>query len=355
MVATMNNLDFLNYFRNMEPMKYYEGDTSSQKAQDMISNKDSKYFAMRKYDGEWCRAIIAEDGVLLQSRSVSKITGTYGDKTELVPHITEELKNKWPAGTVLLGELAFNDFESTSKDVGSILRCLAPKAIERQKTKKLHFFVFDVLAYKYEILLDKPFSQRFVAYPEYADATYFQPALNDSGEKANFMEFADWVWKQGGEGIMIVREDMIYAPGKRTAWQSLKIKKNLDVLNVDVIGFIEPNKDYDGTELEGWQYFVDENDRRVDYREILNMTLIPGLKPVTKPYYFGWKNGVVIRYEGRTVKVTSGLTDQYRELFATKEMAELLEQGKLKAQITGMELTPDSIRHPVFLKIVETK
>ena len=117
----------------MEPMKYYEGNTSTQKAQDMINNKDQAYFAMRKYDGEWCRAIITEDGVLMQSRSVSKITGTYGDKTELVPHITEELKDTWPAGTVLLGELAFDDFESTSKDVGSILRCKVDKAISSPK------------------------------------------------------------------------------------------------------------------------------------------------------------------------------------------------------------------------------
>lgn len=346
----MNKKEFLDYFKNMEPMKYYEGNTSTQKAQDMINNKDQAYFAMRKYDGEWCRAIITEDGVLMQSRSVSKITGTYGDKTELVPHITEELKDTWPAGTVLLGELAFDDFESTSKDVGSILRCKVDKALARQKDRKLKFFVFDVLAYNYEVLLDKPFIERFVAYPEYGDATHFEPALNDSGEGANFMEFADWVWSHGGEGIMIVRNDMKYAPGKRTAWQSLKIKKKLDVLKAKVIGFIEPNKDYEGTELYNWNYFVDEKDNRVGPSELLNMTLIPGLTPVTKPYYFGWKNGVIVEYEGRTVKVTSGMTDYYRELFASKEMAELLEKGELFVEITGMELTSDSIRHPVFLK-----
>ena len=76
----------------MEPMKYYEGDTNSVKAKAMLNNEGDKYFAMRKYDGEWSRVIIMEDGVLIQSRSVSKITGTYGDKTELVPHLTEELK-----------------------------------------------------------------------------------------------------------------------------------------------------------------------------------------------------------------------------------------------------------------------
>ena len=97
-------------------------------------------------------------------------------------------------------------------------------------------------------------------------------------------------------------------------------------------------------------YFVDEKDNRVGPSELLNMILIPGLTPVTKPYYFGWKNGVIVEYEGRTVKVTSGMTDYYRELFASKEMAELLEKGELFVEITGMELTSDSIRHPVFLK-----
>lgn len=345
----MNKKEFYDYFKNMKPMKYYEGGVNSPKAKDMIENKNNDYFAMRKYDGEWCRAIIMEDGVLLQSRSVSKITGTYGDKTELVPHITEELKNKWPAGTVLLGELAFNDYQSTSREVGAILRCKAPKAIERQKNNKLYFFIFDVLAYDYQNFVEEkiPFSERYVDYKEFHDTIYTSTVTNTS---ANFMEFADWVWEREGEGIMIVRNDMVYAPGKRTAWQSLKIKKKLGILEGQVVDFIEPKRIYEGSEIESWKFFVDKDDKPADLTQMIDYGT---LTAVTKPYYYGWKNGVVVNYNGNIVKVTSGLDDLTREWLATDEALELMQRGKLFAKITGMEMTEDSIRHPIFLDIVK--
>ena len=342
---------FLDYFKNSEPMRYYEGDTNSVKAQDMINNKDNMFTAMEKRDGEWCRAIIYDGGVLLQSRSISKVTGTYGDKTEHVPHIIAELLQSFPAGTVLLGELAFGDRATTSKDVGSILRCKAPKAIERQKNKKLEFFIFDVLAYDYEVLVDKPFNERFLAYPEYADAVYFRPVLNHSGSTADFMEFADWVWSHGGEGIMIVRNDMKYAPGKRTAWQSLKVKKKLGTLEAKVIDFIEPNKSYEGSEVENWNYWTDDDGNLFTKERLALMTYINNPQPVTKPYFNGWKNGIVVEYEGRIVKVTSGMTDELREYLSSDIAKNLLKDEKLYAKISGMEITEDSIRHPILLEI----
>ena len=168
-------MNILEQFREMKPMKYHEADLNLPKAKEMIENKDNQFFAMRKYDGEWCRAIITAEGVILQSRSVSKVTGTYGDKTDVVPHIVEELEKRWPVGTVLLGELAFDDFESTSREAGSVLRCKAPKAIERQKDKKIHFFIFDVLAYNGEVLMNKKFEDRFLPYGAYSESVYFPP------------------------------------------------------------------------------------------------------------------------------------------------------------------------------------
>lgn len=348
----MNKTEFLEFFKNMEPMKYYEGVVNSPKGADMLNNKNQEYTAMIKHDGEWCRAIITEDGVILQSRSISKVTGTYGDKTEHVPHIVEELKSIYPAGTVIIGELCFDRLESTSKDVGSILRCLPPKAIERQKSEKLHFKFFDVLAYKYEVIMEKPFIERFRAIGVTELNRFVERVWFDEGDGANFHNMVDWVWKQGGEGIVIVRNDMKYAPGKRTAWQSLKVKKKLGALKAKVIGFIEPNKHYNGSEEFNWSYWVDGNDRRIEKDGIVNMKLYEGLQPVTKPYYFGWKNGVRVEYEGRIIDVTSGLTDEVREWLATGAAKASLEAGELFAEITGMEITADSIRHPVFLRIL---
>jgi ATP-dependent DNA ligase len=347
----MNNKEFLEYFSNMKPMKYYEGDTNSIKAKDMIENKNDQFFAMEKRDGEWCRAIIHEDGVLLQSRSISKITGTYGDKTELVPHIVDELKSFYPVGTVVLGELAFALSSTTSKDVGSILRCKPLKAIERQKENKLYFYPFDMLAYNGEVMVEQNFEQRFNKLQESITSKnkYIRTILVSNTMFDSFMDFANWIWSFGGEGVMIVRKDMKYAPGKRTAWQSLKIKKKLENFKVKVIDFIEPKKLYEGKELESWKFFVDRNNNPADLTKMIDYVT---LTPVTKPYFYGWKNGVVVEIEGRTVSVTSGLTDEIREWLSTHEAYELLSKGELFAEITGMEMTEDSIRHPIFLGIV---
>jgi ATP-dependent DNA ligase len=351
--APMSNQEFLKYFSNMEPMKYYEADASHNKAKEMINNKDDKFIAMEKRDGEWCRAIIHEDGVLLQSRSVSKVTGTYGDKTELVPHIVQELKNSYPSGTVLLGELAFIDYNTTSKDVGTILRCKAPKAIERQKENPLFFFPFDMLAYNYNDYVDMDFEERYFRLEETInpDRKYIHK-IKDADCHQNFMDFADFIWWAGGEGIVIMRKDAPYQPGKRTSWMSLKVKKKLGDLDAQVIGFIEPNKAYEGTELENWKYFIDENGNPADLTKMIDYGT---LTPVTKPYYYGWKNGVIVNYNGKEIRVTSGLTDRDREWLASDEADYMLSRGELIAIITGMEMTEDSIRHPILKGLKENK
>lgn len=368
-----NNKEFYDYFKNMAPMKYYEGDLTKPKAIEMLANTDNRFFAMRKYDGEWSRVIIGEEEVLFQSRSISKVTGTYGDKTELVPHIAAELLQNWPAGTVLLGELAFDDFESNSNNVGSILRCKPPKAIARQEKKKIHLFVFDVLAFDYEILVDKPFEERFLPYDRFSK--YVQVAQNHSGQDANFLDYADWIWKRGGEGIMIVRKDMKYTPGTRTAWQTLKVKKKLGEITAPIVNFLEPTRVYEGTEIRDWKFYEFELEDGSVYKkdisdsfnqipagldpvqyediyikEYTNLKIVKAA-PVTKPYYYGWKSGVTINYKGKEIKVASGMTDEYRAWLASDAALELLNTGRLTATITGMEETADSIRHPVLLKI----
>lgn len=357
----MTKEQFYEKFRNMKPMKYYEAGLDLPKAKEMIDNVDQKYIAMEKRDGEWSRAIIMEDKVLLQSRSISKVTGDYGDKTEQVPHLIEEMKASFPAGTVLLGEVAFSDRKTTSKDVGSILRCLPPKAIQRQKENKLWFFAFDLLAYNYEDWSGKPFEERFkklveVVYKRNIDwpegyKIYTVDYLTETDEEFSFSDFADKVWAEDGEGLVIIPKYAKYEPGKRTAWRSLKVKKKMGVLELKVVGLIEPNKEYTGTELENWNFWVDENDKRVTRSDILNMRYIGEIQPVTKPYFYGWKNGVIVEHNGNLVRVTSGLTDKDRKFLSTELAATMVEKGELTAFITGMEATPDSIRHPVFIKL----
>ena len=93
-------------FYTMTPMKYYQPlDYNNQKAKDMIANKDNGYIATRKNDGEWCRIIKDANGnIKAQSRSISKVTGEYGDKTEHIPHIINEM-HSYPCESELIMEL----------------------------------------------------------------------------------------------------------------------------------------------------------------------------------------------------------------------------------------------------------
>lgn len=335
---------YLKYY-NMKPMKYYEGDANSSKAIPMIENHNNDYVAMEKVDGEWSRIIITEEEVFIQSRSISKVTGEYGRKEPLVPHLTNQFQELYPAGTVLLGEIAFADKSKTSRDVGSILRCKPDKAIDRQeKGDKLHFFGFDVLAYDYESFEEKPFFERFYYLKE--NHSYIHKV--ELFQNTNFTQEAEKIWSNNGEGIIIMKKDSTYLPGKRKAWMSLKLKKELGDLEVPVIGTIEPKENYEGTELDNWKFFADKNGNPVD---ILQMKLVEGLHPVTKPFYYGWKNGVIVDVDGRTVKVSSGLSDTDREFLASEEAQKQIEAGTLVAVITGMEMTEDSIRHPVLVNL----
>lgn len=330
--------EFKNYFWNMPAMKYYEPNLNLPKAQEMINNKNNNYLAMTKYDGEWNMAIILEDEVLMRGRNITT-TGDYKNRANMLPHITKELLEKFPPGTVLLGELAFCDLNKTSKDVGTIMRCLPAKAIERQKTNPLYFFIFDCLGYKFESIVEMQFEER-IEIPfgiiDYTNNSRFIKMTDIY--KYDFLSSADEIWKQGGEGLVIIKKDEPYRPGERKAWTSLKLKKKLGEIKVQVIGTLEPTKEFTGdTPLKDWKYWSSEG------------------TPVTKFYYNGWIGALRVTYNENIIDVSSGLTDAMREYFATSEAQEIIKKGEMFVFITGMEITNDSIRHPVFLRVEENK
>lgn len=348
-------------FYTMEPMRYYQAASyiNNPKVDEMLHNKDNKYIATKKYDGEFCRAIVDEDNkITLQSRSISKVTGQYGDKTNHVPHIVKELKS-FPAGTVLLGELCFADITKTSKDVGSILRCKPDKAIARQKTEPLVFKVFDCLALAGIDLTDKPYWERWASANDAIWDYKHYITVTDAVEYDDFEEFLQEILAAGGEGIVIHRKDAKYKPGARTAWDTLKVKKIIEELELPIVDFIEPNKLYCGEDALTWDYWEGYYKDNPETKYKINH--VPGeddkelymvWEPVTKPYWNGWKNGVVVNHNGTLVRVTSGLTDDDREWLATDEAREALKNG-LIATVSAMSIDEESgsLRHPRLIRI----
>ena len=321
---------------NSEPAKYWQPDKSRHIELDIIENpsKYDEYIGSYKKDGEWARVIIDDGSVIVQSRSISKVTGTYGRKEELIPHLVELFK-KLPNNTVLLGELYFNDLSKHSKDVGSILRCLPPKAIARQKNNPLHFYCFDVLMWNGQDIHSIGYQKRceyLSKVREICGDTLIEYAKLEPIEQ--IVEQYDEYLKEGGEGFVLQKKSNPYNPGTRTAWATIKLKKAIDEIELPVVGIVWPNREYDGKELENWQYYE-------------------GDTPVTKRYYLGYANGVTVDNNGTLVKITSGITDEDAAWLATNEAKTRIENREVFAKVAAMEIEKDSnsLRHPSLIEL----
>ena len=147
----------MDYFKSA-PMKYWNMPTNTpletrrQHLEQMIASGD--YIYSRKYDGNWSRAVITKDAAALQTRGISVKTKTYGEVQDKVFFWNDVIKAFSKGDTVILGEIYLPG--GIDKDCGSILRCLTQKALDRQKTTKLQWRIFDVLALDGKDMFDTP-------------------------------------------------------------------------------------------------------------------------------------------------------------------------------------------------------
>lgn len=332
----------INDFAMMPVMKYYNNENDCKQRREILENKDNFYIASEKHDGDFAMCIHYSKGHnLIRSRSISKVTGVYGDYTEKVPHLVEEM-DKWPDNTVVLAELCFEKYGTNANTVGTILRCLPAKAVERQKENPLYAYVFDILMYDGQDLTQVGYFTRIVEWARLVSVRYNNDVLNPFYFKRtaifhggiDFQEAADEIIAAGGEGVVIQRQDNAYWPGTRTAWKTLKLKQSLPEMELKVIATLEPKKNYEGNMSDSWEYKDMEGNL------------------VTKPYFFGWKNGIRVEYNGTTTDVTSGLTDEDREWLTTMDAQEMIRNGELFAVVKGM-MTNDlgKIRHPYLVRL----
>lgn len=332
----------INYFAyEMEAMKYYNNeDINNPKRQEMIENKNGEYIATKKNDGCWSvLAHFCKGKNLVRSRSISKVTGVYGDYTAKVPHIVEEMDN-WPDNTVVLAELCWDQDGTNANTVGTILRCLPAKAVERQKENKLKAVVFDLLMFKGQDMTDFGYYRRFTWWQEFATTQEGKYIYPTEIFEDNFAEVADKIIANGGEGVVIQRKDYTYNPGNRTAWKTLKLKQQLPEMELKVIGTLEPKKFYEGDCPETWEYELED-------------TMTHDRYLVTKPYYFGWKNGITVELpSGITTDVASGLTDDDRAWLATEDAAKMIEAGELYAVVKCMSVNDlGKLRHASLVRL----
>lgn len=360
---------FFEKFYNMEAMRYFDkpddnklSDTLLVKKYNMINNKDNAYIATQKWDGNWMMFIKDTEGNIYARGRSRNVKGDYENYMPKLPHLLHEIEN-WPLGTVILGEVCWAEMGKIATDVGTILRCLPQKAVDRQKDEKLVVKVFDILAWDGKEYINSPFDLRWKALNDQLENGFFNGFFTlTNAFYSDFAEAADNIIAQGGEGLVIQARSHVYEPGKRTSWQTLKLKQKLPSVEYKVIGTLNPTRLYNGIQAGLWSFwegtYQDSGEKVLIDHEPGNIDMEADLKweRVTKPYYYGWKVGVIIDFDGNEVKVSSGLTDADAAWLSTKEAQEYIEQEKLYAEVKGMQETENrnggkSIRHPSLIRL----
>lgn len=340
----INGIDF----HELPAQKYWSFPSGYKKdakleTKNMIFGGD--YIGARKMDGAFYKFLKDEDGNMeLIGRSKS-VNGGYLNKIEWVPQL-HEFFNALPNGTCLLGEIYFPNNEGSS-NVTTIMGCLKDKALARQeKGNKLHYYVFDVLAWSGKSI-----------YTESMDNRSCAVSALETNYKFDYVEFAQYyegkeLWENlqsillsGGEGVVITKRDTCYQPGKRPARQTLKVKKEIQqTIDCFFTGHAAaPTKEYTGKEIESWRYWLDtQNNEKLEGQFFYDYCANKPIIPITKSYYFGWAGslevGVVRGEEIVPIGWLSGLTEEVKENWKDYK-------GKC-VEITCMEILPTGgLRH----------
>ena len=336
----------------LEPQLIHKGTDSQLKACD-----DGTWFAQLKKDGALYMYVKGLGGEnYLFGRTVSKKTGLLTEKAANVPHIIEAFHDI-PNGTIILGEIYYPG--KTSKDVTSIMGCLPEKAIERQNGSYglIHYYIYDCLGYNGTSLLKYDNWTRYQVLQAIWKKHIFGSVVPFTLELAaavdtDIYQSIGKALAAGEEGMVVKKKTALYEPGKRP--QTMLKAKQVDNIDAVIIGFKDPVKQYTGKELETWQYWNKGGNFVTGfyYND-------PEAIPVTKHYYYGWKNAIEIgAYDSNGQlksigTIASGLTDYMREdmsLFPEKYLNKVVE-----IQCMMKDNKEQTLRHGFYLRTREDK
>lgn len=315
-------------------------------AKSMIFSGD--YIGARKVDGHHYRFIYEDDDVRLQGRKPG-VGGECINRLEWVPHIKEALL-KLPKGTVLVGEIYFPNNES-SKAVTTVMGCNVDKAILRQQTDKLYYYIFDILAWNGKSLLKESLDTRLSYFKKYnLNSQYVQTATYYEGRE--LWEYMLWALAEGYEGVVIQKRTEGYGAGLRTAKKTLKIKKEIELeIDAFLTGNIKPpTMLYEGKSPESWNYWMHSRtgeflEGEANYDIFIDSGIVT---PVSKDFFYSLPGSVefgVLDDKGQDVSLcwVRGITDELK--WEIKESTTNC-RGKI-AKITAMEIDNESgkLRH----------
>lgn len=317
------------------------------------------YIASEKRDGYYAKAVVNFNGEFrLESRNTSTVTGLLSEKSGNVPHLSKELR-RLPKGTILIGEICYNNRKLTSKDITKIMGCKSETAVNRLKSGKYEipiFYLHDCWYYNGEDLMEKPYEER-IKYVEAIYKKFF--SSNKYFASATYITDPEEIWNNlnsiyanGGEGIVLVRKDAKVEPGKRTAWKTLKVKKELsNDIDCFFTGRVKSaTRTYTGKEVESWPYWENiKTLEKIQGNYYFEYSTGDTLEPVTKSYFFGMPGSLeigVYNVFGEIVPIgyLSGLPDSMKINYKDYEMK--------PCKVTCMMFTEDGkLRHPKFVHL----
>lgn len=344
--------------KDLKPMSYWAfppGSSANQKKK-LTQAFEKNYILTLKRDGALYRAVLTGDEKLLQSRTISKVTGEFVEKQDRVPEIMKALE-VFPDNTIVMGEICFPlSFGNTiSSDVVSIMGCNADKAIARQELTPINFYIFDVLMYDGEVWYEKPYQKRIEKVQEMAKLA--------KGEER--LEFAEPIYKDlemtvenylthGWEGGVLMKKDEPYKFEKRPAWTSIKIKQSTDTIDLVVMETTPPNKEYTGKYPSSHLYW--ENQKTGELIEGSFYTH-GGYTAVSVNYFRKLPGGLKLGayYGENLIEVCriANLTDELRGILDADESSVIGQVVEVSAMMIDVE--KKSLRHPKLIKIREDK
>lgn len=316
-----------------------------------------EYFAEEKLDGALYQFCRTDKGNYLFGRTVSVKNGLLTNKIDNVPHIDSAL-SCLPCGTVIVGEIYVPG--GTSKNVTSIMGCLPAEAIKRQdKQGKIKYYLHDMIFYNGEDMQSWGAEARYQKLVEVWNKFHLEQfdflRLAESFD-TGIEERLSQILAAGGEGIVLKKKDAPYSEGKRPAWATIKCKQ-MDTIDLVCTRAIEATKEYTGKELETWPYWQERSERDQNgeytwlssegqyYEDYLHNPHI--YRPVTKPYFYGWKTAIGIGAydnEGNLKEigtVSSGLTDEMRA-----RLDDYVGQV-VSLQCMSIDRKEKTLRHPI--------
>ena len=360
----------IDYFTS-EPMKYFapsstmSAESRRAKLEQMIDSGD--YLFGLKTDGNWSRAVITPERQALQTRGISTVTKTYGEIQDKVL-FWEDVCNAFSDTTVILGEVFLPG--AIDKDVGSVLRCLTPKARARQKDNPLRWRVFDVLALDGMDMMNWPFEERISHIPEVVGrinsplvygVSYYE--MDDT-----FFDKMGEIFASGGEGAVCYRKNSVYMPGKRGphAWDTVKVKQEISSeIDAFITGIVPGEKLYTGKDLGTWQLWENQRTGEKLVGSYFGEYRTGGSYiPVTKNYFNNWPAAIQVSVydrNGNEVPLckVSGLTEDFKTSLRDDTQrwigcpvsiyGMMVSSAKADSEGNGI-----SIRHPLLKRIRES-